>query len=550
MLDRFKGSKLSAKLFTMTGVSVLIFLSYAILSNNTLSVLKVNGPVYAEIVQGKDLVADILPPPEYVIESYLVCLQMLGAKNAEEQKVCAERLVSLQKDYDDRHVYWTENLPEGPMREALLKDSYEPAKRFYQVVNESFLPAMRTGDKTRASELAFGPMQSAYEQHRVAIDRVVRLSNEKNAQTEKMAQDLVTNRTAWLIAIAGGGITLSVLLACFIQKLIVGSLSCASVSLGRGANHVSDAAFQLSASSQSLAQGASEQAAALEETNSSLGQVSGRTRHNADDARQACEMSRQARQTLQENMRQVDELKVTVAAADRLSQEMRVSMVAIKESSDKISAIIQTIDDIAFQTNLLALNAAVESARAGEAGAGFAVVADEVRSLARRCAEAARETSGIIEESLRRNAAGVKVNENVAQSLGTIDAKACEVESGLKQMLEKSSRVDELVLEIARASQEQTQGIEEIHGAVMQLDKVTQTNSSESELTARAAEELKGQSAELKEAVELLAMLIHGTGLGESRRKVWPADDEFRDGGMDDLPGRNERLSRSIELAA
>lgn len=544
MLKHFKGSKLSAKLFTMTGVSAAIFLAYAILSNNTLSLLKVNGPVYAEIVQGKDLVADILPPPEYIIESYLVCLQALGAKNADEQKACADRLVSLQKDYADRHEFWSKDLPEGAMKTVLLKESYEPAQRFYQLVNESFLPALRAGDKARATALAFGDMQAAYEQHRNAIDRVVTMSNDRNLQTERMAAGLVARRTVWLIFIAVGGMAMSISLAWFIQQLIVSSLSYASVSLGRGAQEVAEAATHLSASSQSLSAGASEQAAAIEETSSSLEQMSGMTRHNAEDARLACEMSQQSRQTIHENVRQMDELKNTVNEVRQFSKEMSASMAAIKESSDAISAIIQTIDGIAFQTNILALNAAVESARAGEAGMGFAVVADEVRNLAKRSAEAARQTSSIIEESIRRGLAGVSVNEKVVQSLCSIDAKAHQVEEGLKRMLEHAEKVDKLVTEIAHGSQEQTQGIEQISTAVEQMDKVTQTNSSESEQTAQAAEELSVQSVELKQTVDVLSRLIHGEG--------WhgPQNDKGGDFGSDEAPRLRKARSRLKELAA
>ncbi len=544
MLEHFKGSKLSAKLFTMTGVSAVIFLAYALLSNNTLSLLKVNGPVYAEIIQGKDLVADILPPPEYIIESYLVCLQALGVKTAEEQKACAERLVGLQKDYADRHEFWTKELAEGEMKTILLKDSYEPAQRFYRLVNESFLPALRAGDKIRATALAFGEMQTAYEQHRNAIDRVVAMANDRNLKTERLAAGLVARRSVWLIFIAVGGMAVAVSLAWFIQKLIISSLSYASISLGKGAHEVAETASQLSASSQSLSQGASEQASSLEETSSSLEEMSGMTRHNAEDARMACEMSQQSRQTIQENVRQMDELKSIVGEVRQFSKEMSTSMEAIKESSDAISAIIQTIDGIAFQTNILALNAAVESARAGEAGAGFAVVADEVRHLAKRSAEAARQTSSIIEESIRRGAAGVRVNEKVVRSLGSIENKAQDVEAGLKRMMELSERVDRLVMEIAHGSKEQAQGIEQISGAVQQLDKVTQTNSSESEQTAQAAEELSVQSVELKQTVDVLCRLIHGASRDLSQSEA------VNSGGSGGTIRRRQSLQNRPELAA
>ena len=148
----------------------------------------------------------------------------------------------------------------------------------------------------------------------------------------------------------------------------------------------------ITASSQSLAEGASEQAASLEETSASLEEMSSMTRHNAENAQKANELAKQARSAADKGV------------ADM--QAMNAAMEAIKNSSDDIAKIIKTIDEIAFQTNILALNAAVEAARAGEAGMGFAVVADEVRNLAQRSAQAAKETAGQIEGAISQDGAG------------------------------------------------------------------------------------------------------------------------------------------------
>jgi methyl-accepting chemotaxis protein len=253
--------------------------------------------------------------------------------------------------------------------------------------------------------------------------------------------------------------------------------------LDEGADQVASAAAQVSSSSQSLAEGASEQAASLEETSASLEEVASMTKRNAEGAQQAKGLSGQTRAA------------ADMGAADM--EAMKVAMDEIKTSSNDISKIIKTIDEIAFQTNILALNAAVEAARAGEAGMGFAVVAEEVRSLAQRSAQSAKETAAKIEVAISKSEHGVRISGKVAVSLAEI--------------VEKARQVDALVAEIARASLEQTQGIGQVNTAVGQMDQVTQSNAGTAEETAAAAEELSAQSCVMRDGVGQLLKLVGGS---------------------------------------
>ena len=250
--------------------------------------------------------------------------------------------------------------------------------------------------------------------------------------------------------------------------------------LSEGSDQVASASSQVSESSQRLAEGASEQAASLEETSSSLEEMSSMTKQNADNANQAKAM--------------MNEAKLVVEKANAQMSQLTEAIGQITRSSEETGKIIKTIDEIAFQTNLLALNAAVEAARAGEAGAGFAVVADEVRNLALRAAEAARNTSELIEKTIKAVKTG---NEMTVSTQDAFQANA-----------ELSGKISQLVDEIASASDEQAHGIAQVSTAVAEMDKVTQQTAANAEESASAAEEMNAQAQQMRMFVEELAAVV------------------------------------------
>jgi methyl-accepting chemotaxis protein len=197
------------------------------------------------------------------------------------------------------------------------------------------------------------------------------------------------------------------------------------------------------------------------------------TKHNAENSNQGKVLVTSAAEAL--------------SSADEAMKRMAEAIASIKTSSDNTAKILKTIDDIAFQTNLLALNAAVEAARAGEAGKGFAVVAAEVRNLAMRSAEASKNTAKMIEESVKSADLGVALTQDVAKYLTVA--------------VERSGKVSGIIAEVAAASNEQAQGIEQVNGAVMKMNHVTQQNAANSQESASAAEELNSQASELAHMV-------------------------------------------------
>ncbi len=315
--------------------------------------------------------------------------------------------------------------------------------------------------------------------------------------------------TMQVLAIAGISLVVSIVVWFLVSSGLIKKITQVITILRSGAEQTSQAASQIAQASQSLASGSSEQAASLEETSASIEEMTSMIKGNVT------------------NIASTDEL-ATVAndEAQKGSEAMSRMLNAIEDiraSSDETSKIIRAIDDIAFQTNLLALNAAVEAARAGEAGKGFAVVADEVRNLSQRSAQAAKDTSRLIEESVKKSERGVEISQEVSKSLDNISQGA--------------KKVSVLVKEIAMASQEQAQGIEQINTAVIQMDTVTQSNAANAEETASASEELSAQTQELNMGIVDLESLINGS----AARKGNQNEPDFR---YQKTSGKSERSEK------
>ena len=312
-----------------------------------------------------------------------------------------------------------------------------------------------------------------------ALNEFDKVQHDLNVQTNR--EGLAMRSTATLIMALGLllSIPVGVVVAIVIMRAVK-QIKYSAEELRVTADQVSSAAAQIASSSQSLAQSASEQAASLEQSSASSEQINSIARQNRDHSRAAAQNVEQSRQSFMESNRSLEE---TVKAMGEL-----------QAASDRISKIIKVIDEIAFQTNILALNAAVEAARAGEAGMGFAVVADEVRNLAHRCAEAARETASLIEDSIQKSNQSKHKVDAVNE---TIHAVAGQVDS-----------IKRLVDEMNGSSQEQASGIEQLAKAIGHMGQTTQATAASAEESASAAEQLSAQSEALRGVVQKLTVLV------------------------------------------
>ena len=308
-----------------------------------------------------------------------------------------------------------------------------------------------------------------------------------------------------MLLLSGIGIITALIISYIVVRSITVKLANIIENLNSTSTQVSAVASQISTSSQSLSEGSTEQSASLEETSSALEEMASMTRQNADN-------SNKTNQNMHNNNLLIN------SGSNDVSNMIR-AMSEISDSSEQISRIIRTIEEIAFQTNLLALNAAVEAARAGEAGKGFAVVADEVRSLAQRSAQAAHDTTSLIQTTIEK----VKNGSTIAKQLGT---SFNEIENG-------SNMVSQLISEITSATDEQAQGVEQVNVAIAQMNSITQQNAATAEESAAVAEELSAQAENLNEMVHGLMTLVNGASfsgthnVNQSNKQVYKNDENL-----------------------
>jgi methyl-accepting chemotaxis protein len=271
-------------------------------------------------------------------------------------------------------------------------------------------------------------------------------------------------------------------LALFNTKSIVGPLNIIIDRLSEGAEHIAKASEQISDASTLLADGATKQAGAIQETSAALEEMASMTKLNADNAHKTNENTKKTTMLVEDGG----------IAIDKMSNAMDT----ISQRSEQVSRIIKTIEDIAFQTNLLALNAAVEAARAGEAGQGFAVVADEVKNLSQRSAQAAKDTTTLIQGTVDSVRSGADITNQLISSF--------------KDIKEGTTTISYLIDEIAAATKEQAQGVSQVNIAVSEMDQVVQQNATSAEETTTSAEDLTVQSSALSQMVDDLVVLVSG----------------------------------------
>ncbi len=508
----------------------------------------VNGEIYNEIITGKDLVAEVLPPPKYIVEPYLTAYRIMEAADAGDaarMRAEIDRLEAGRAAFNDSQRRWL-SLPEGEMRRLMVESSHQPAAAFFEVATARFVPAIHAGSLEPARSLLRGEMRKLYEAHRSEIDTLVAVANREIAASEVAATAEVRRLVGW--AAAASAILLVVLtglLAAVFRHDIMKPLDTVGRTLARirdgdfteaivhspglefgrltraleesrgrtrslvltlreGADSVGAAMAQLKVLASDVSSGAGverEQARAMA---AAVAQAVGGIDCVASLASKARESSERTDQLTRQGITVID--AATSEIADVASQVRRSSELVIQlgQESGRVAEIVGVIRGIAEQTNLLALNAAIEAARAGEHGRGFSVVADEVRKLAERTGSATQEVTGIIErvqDQTRETVTGIE------SAVGTVDRSVTRIRDAsatIGNISDESSRLHRVVGEISESMDLQRVAARALGDSIDALLKVSEANSRSAGETVQSTAKLESVARRMGEAVQHL----------------------------------------------
>lgn len=510
--------------------------------------VQVNGPIYKRVAQGKDLIADVLPPPEYLIESYLVVLDMARAQPAELPGLI-DKSRQLRDDFESRHKVWMGELPEGRLKTLMVEDAYKPGVSFLDLRDLKYIPALKAGNREEAEAL-LPRLAELYYQHRKVIDEVVVLANQRNADDEKDAAEIITKNylllgslglgIALFVALLGGTVirNLGRLLggdpryACEITRHVAaGNLGLRievdpsdDASLLASIRHLREMFRQMLSEIQNSANMVAQNASLMVQTSDHVEHAS----HEQSDATAGIAVTTEQVSTsmtrVVNNAAEAHAISVAsgetctngaaiiqnaVGSMENIASTVREStstILALGKESERISTVVQVIREIADQTNLLALNAAIEAARAGETGRGFAVVADEVRKLAERTSVATGEIAGMIDTIQRGMHNAVAIMEHGVAEVDQGVTLANEAGTAIYRIRDGAAKVIEVVAGISEALREQGVATHNIREQVGRVALLADENTSAVHDASDAAHRLLANATDMQGTVSRFAV--------------------------------------------
>ena len=538
-------SQLSRQLTFFVAGFIALFALFVGLSGYTLQQVRVMGPIYEEIDQGNALIADVLPPPEYIIESYLSALQIKDEPDAARRQTLIERGTALRVEYDTRLTFWKRTLPPGALNDVMTSTSAKAAIDFFEVRDREFLPALQAGDAPRLAG-ALARMQLHYESHRVAINEVVRLARLQNAAREASAINVVSGLTRYLVVLALLILFSVVVMAWFAARAVermtgrirmasdianrvaagdlstemprvdarditgglLGAIATMSGNLRALVSRVKQASIELMSTATEFAATSRQQEHTVQGFGSSTNQIAAAVKQiNSTHQELLTTMEGVnvvAGQTAdlaiggQTGLSQLDQSMERLASA---GHTVAARLAAIRDEAAQITGVVTTISKVADQTNLLSINAAIEAEKAGEQGLGFLVLAREIRRLADQTAVATLDIEQMVKQMQGAVSAGVMEIDRFADEVkigvvgvGRINGQFTQIISQVRSLSDRFDAVND-------GMRSQHVGTRQIGEAMGQLiDGARQTSTSLREFNA-ATESLRDAVSTLKQEI-------------------------------------------------
>jgi methyl-accepting chemotaxis protein len=464
------------KLAVLGIVVVLGFIVFGLVASNTLQVVRVAGPLYEQIAQKKDLIADVLPPPEYIIEAYLVVLRMEDETNPARIESLRTRFGELRADYDSHHAAWSAALSPGPLKDWMIEKSYQPAVAFFAVAQDEFIPAVQKGDHARARALARGILARKYEDHRAAIDQVVSLARIQGAEEVERARELVQRRFILLLVIGVALVAFLIFFSGWIARAVREPLR-EVIAMISGFSH------QLASTIEEQERLSSLQAASVGETTATMDELD-RSFHQAGErAENASEQARQALALARGSQEAAEAASVDSGLKGKIAT-VTDQLLGLSEQTSQVDSITRAVSEIAHQTNMLALNAAVEAARAGDQGRGFGVVASEIRKLADESRRSAAQIHQRLEQiqngtnsTVMSMEQGTKAVDDVARTLASLYETARQASFSLQQQITAVRQVTEAMEALNQGAQDAASGLSQAKAGMRTLCEAATTLS-------------------------------------------------------------------------
>lgn len=496
--------KVKTKLSLLIAFFVLGFLGYALMAYSTRKMVQIHGPFYRQILQGKDLSANVTPPAQYIIEAFLIVQEAADVKNRDElgrdetrvalKDGLIERSKTLRSQYEERHSFWEKELPEGKLKETLLVTSYQPAIDFFNIRDQQFLPAVQRGDYKTANALAQGVLKQKYRVHRAAVDSAQALAIAKNQALVDEATSVILSRNKALIALGLVIALIALAPGLLLTRSIVAALS-------KTVNDLSATSAEIATTIEQQERVTHQQSAAVNETTSTMDELDASFGQTEEMVKMAAATSNQVTTVAAQGITTVTQSREGMFSLKNKVHTIAEQILSLSEQTSQISTITNLVGDLANQTNMLALNAAVEAARAGEHGKGFAVVAVEIRKLADESKKSAERITALVGDIQKATNSTVMATEEGTKTVETGLRLAEETVAAFKTVTDASNTASGATQQTLLSVAQQVAAVKQVLTAMNALNTSARESSDGISQTKIGVNNLRETALHLKQMI-------------------------------------------------